>query len=79
MADFNWEGNTKEIFDLITSLSPKPFRKRTIQMLSDALEAKVGKDQPVTEEIIVACIKEVTPKPFLPMGMKKIKHLLKNP
>ena len=79
MADFKWEDNTKEIFELVTSLSPKPFRKRTIEMLTGALEAKVGADQPVTEEILVACIKEVTPKPFLPMGMKKIKHLLKNP
>ncbi len=77
MTDFKWEGNTKEIFDLITSLSPKPFRQRTIQMLTDALEAKVGNENPVTEEIIVECIKEVTPKPFLPLGLKKIKHLLK--
>ncbi len=77
MTDFKWEGNTKEIFDLITSLSPKPFRQRTIQMLSDALEAKVGAENSVTEEIMVDCIKEVTPKPFLPLGLKKIKHLLK--
>ena len=78
MDNIQWEGNTKEIFDTAVSLAPKPFRNITKKGLSEAIEKRVGSDGTVTEEIIVDCIKEVTPKPFLSMGMKKIKPLLKN-
>jgi len=78
MADFTWEDNTKEIFDKTISLPPAPFRKTTENSLIEALVEKIGEEGTVTEAALVACIKEVTPKPFLKMGMKKIKPLLKN-
>ncbi len=78
MDNVQWEGNTQKIFETAISLAPKPFRSITKKSLTEAIEKRVGKEGTVTEEIIVDCIKEVTPKPFLGMGMKKIKPLLKN-
>jgi len=78
MADFTWEDNTKEIFDKAVSLPPAPFRKTTENSITEALVAKIGEQGTVTEAVLVEVIKEVTPKPFLKMGMKKIKPLLKN-
>ena len=77
MADFNFEDNVEEVYEKCISLSPGPFRKITRKSLNEALEKKVGAGGTVTEEILVACIKEVTPKPFLAMGMKKLKPMLK--
>ena len=79
MAEFSWEDNTKEIFDKAVSLPPAPFRKATEKSITEALTSKIGENGTVTEDVLVECIKEVTPKPFLKMGMKKIKPLLKNP
>ena len=45
-------------------------------MLTASLEKAVGDGGTVTEEVLVASIKEVTPKPFLPLGMKQIKPML---
>ncbi|MFC1670116.1 hypothetical protein ACFL20_06950 [Spirochaetota bacterium] len=76
MADLNWEGNTKEIYELATGLSPGPFRKKAEEAMIAAITEKVGEGGTVTEEVLVESIKETTPKPFVPIGMKKIKHLL---
>jgi len=78
MPNFKWEKKTKEIFELLTSSSPGPFRKKTIQVLEGALVKRIGEDGTVTEPILIECVKETTPKPFIPMGMKKIKHLLED-
>ncbi len=78
MVNFNWEDNTKEIFDMAVSTPPAPFRKITEQSITEALIGKVGEEGTVTEQCLVECIKEVTPKPYLKMGMKKLKPLLKN-
>lgn len=78
MSNFKFEDNTGEIYKLVLALSPGPFRKRATQMLNEALVKRIGEDGQVTEPVLVECIKETTPKPFLPLGMRKIKHLLKN-
>lgn len=78
MADLNWDGNTKEIYDKVLAMTPAPFRKLSEKNLTEAIVRRVGDGGTVTEDIIVASIKEVTPKPFLAMGMKQIEHLLKN-
>ena len=79
MADFTWEENSKAIFDTACKLAPKPFQQITKKSLNEALEKRIGEGGSVTEEVLLECIKEVTPKPFLAMGMKKIKPLLTNP
>lgn len=78
MTDFSWEGNSKKIYDTIVSMIPLPFRKISEKNLTKALVSKTGEDGTITEDIIIGCVKEVTPKPFLSIGMKQIKHLLKN-
>ena len=77
MANLTFEGNTEEILETATKLTPGPFREKSKAMMIEALIKKVGEDGTVTEPIMVEAIKETTPKPFLPIGMKKIKHLLK--
>ena len=79
MADYTWEDNTRDIFDKAVSLAPKPFQSITRKSLSQALEKRLEGGGTVTQDIIVDCIKEVTPKPFLAMGMKKIKPMLRTP
>jgi hypothetical protein len=77
MVNFTWQDNTEEIYEKCISLSPGPFRQITRKNLTEAIEKRVGADGVVTEDILVSCIKEVTPKPFLAMGMKKIDPMLK--
>lgn len=79
MPEYTWEDNTQEIYDKACQLAPKPFQEITKKSLNEALEKRIGNGGSVTEAIIIDCIKEITPKPFLAMGMKKIKPLLKNP
>ena len=49
MADFKWEGNTKEIFDKAVGLSPKPFQKQAQKAMTEAMVKKIGEDGTVTE------------------------------
>ena len=77
MANFNWDANTEEIYEKCISLAPGPFRKITRKSLDEALGKRLGDDGTVTEPVLVDCIKECTPMPFLAMGMKKLKPLLK--
>jgi hypothetical protein len=77
MVDLIWQDNTEEIYEKCISLAPGPFRKITRKNLTEALEKKVEAEGIVSEEVLVACIKEVTPKPFLAMGMEKIQPMLK--
>ena len=79
MAEYSWEDNSKQVYDTAVSMAPKPFRPLTVSSLDDALAKRLEDGGTVTEDIIVDCIKEITPKPFLSMGMKRIKPLLKNP
>ena len=76
MADLNWEGNTKEIFEKVASLTPGPFRKKAEEQLLDSIVKQVGEGGNVTEEAVVNAMKETAPKPFLAIGLKKIRPLL---
>ena len=77
MSEFNFEDNTQEIFDKVISLSPGPFRKIARNNLTKSLLAKVGEGGTVTEEILMQSVREITPKPFLKMGLKQLEPLLK--
>ena len=77
MAEFKWEENTKEIYEKCINLAPGPFRKITKKTLDECLTKKLGDGGTVTEPVLVDAIKECTPKPFLKMGMKQLKPLLK--
>ena len=75
MADLTWEGNSKLMFDKMIESSPKPFRAMTEKKLTEALVAKAGDSGAVTEDILIECVKTVTPKPFVGMAMKQIEPL----
>ena len=77
MRELVWQDNTEEIYEKCISLAPGPFRKITRKNLTEAIEKKVGPSGVVSEDVLVACIKQVTPKPFLAMGMKEIQPMLK--
>ncbi len=78
MTDYTWQDNTKEIYEKAIAIPPAPFRKLTRKSIDEALAKKVGDSGIITEQCLVECIKEVTPKPFVAMGMKQLKPLLKN-
>jgi len=76
MADLQWAGNSKAMFDKLIESSPKPFRAMTEKKLSEAIKNKAGDGATVTEDIVIECTKEVTPKPFVGMALKQIEPLM---
>jgi len=74
MADLTWEGNSKAMFDKMIESSPKPFRAMTEKKLMEAITNKAAGGA-VTEDIVIACVQEVTPKPFVGMAMKQLEPL----
>ena len=76
MAEFKFEENAQAIFEKVISLAPAPFRKISKKNLTKALLAKVGSGGTVNEEIMMQTVREVTPKPFLKMGLKQIEPML---
>ena len=75
MAELNWEGNSKKMFEEMVEGAPKPFRAMTEKKLTACLESKAGDDGDVTEDMLIECVKEITPKPFVAMALKKIEPL----
>lgn len=75
MADLKWEGNSEQMFKTLVESSPKPFRAMTEKKLREGLIAKAGDGGAVTEDLIVEVTKEITPKPFVGMALKKIEPL----
>jgi hypothetical protein len=75
MAELNWEANSKVMFDKMIESSPKPFRAMTEKKLMEAVVAKAGEAGTVTEEMLIECVKAVTPKPFVGMAMKSLEPL----
>ena len=74
MAELKWEGNSEKMFETMVEGSPKPFRASTRKKLTKGLEEKAG-DGSVTEDMVVECVKEITPKPFVSMALKKLEPL----
>ena len=75
MADLTWEKNSKAMFDKCIEGSPKPFRAMTEKKLTEAITKKAGDAAVVTEDMIIECVKEITPKPFVAMALKAIEPL----
>jgi len=75
MAELNWQGNTKEMFDKLIESSPKPFRAMTEKKMQEGLEKKAGEGGAVTEDMIEEVVKEITPKPFVAMALKNLEPL----
>jgi hypothetical protein len=75
MAELNWDGNSKVMFDKMIESSPKPFRAMTEKKLMEAIVAQTGDGGTVTEEVLIECVKTVTPKPFVGMAMKTLEPL----
>jgi hypothetical protein len=75
MADLTWQGNSKKMYDEMIESSPKPFRAMTEKKLMEAIEGKAGESGTVTEDIVIQCVQEITPKPFVGMAMKKLETL----
>jgi hypothetical protein len=75
MADLTWEGNSEKMFEAMVEGSPKPFRASTRKKLTKGLEEKAGDGGSVTEDMVIECVKEITPKPFVAMALKKLEPL----
>ena len=75
MAELNWEGNSKVMFDKMIESSPKPFRAMTEKKLMEAISEKAGDGGTVTEAVVIECVQAVTPKPFVGMAMKTLEPL----
>lgn len=76
MEEFKFEENSQAIFEKVIALAPAPFRKISKKNLTKALLSKVGSGGIVNEDIMMQVVREVTPKPFLKMGLKQIEPML---
>lgn len=74
MADLTWQGNSKAMFEKLVESSPKPFRAMTEKKLLEAITTKAA-DGAVSEDIVIECVKQVTPKPFVGMALKQIEPM----
>jgi hypothetical protein len=75
MADLTWGKNSKEMFNKCIEGSPKPFRAMTEKKLMDVLTKKAGDTGIISEDMLIECVKEITPKPFVAMALKAIEPL----
>ena len=75
MAEFNWQDNSKEMCEELIEGSPKPFRAMTRKKMMEGIEKKAGEGGTVTEDIVIEVVKEITPKPFVAMALKKVEAL----
>ncbi len=75
MAELNWQGNSKEMFEKLIESSPKPFRAMTEKKMLEGLEKKAGESGAVTEDMLEEVVKEITPKPFVAMALKNLEPL----
>ena len=76
MAELNWGGNSKAMFDKLIESSPKPFRAMTEKKMLEGLAKKAGDAGHVTEAMLVEVVKEITPKPFIAMALKNIEPMM---
>lgn len=67
-----WEQNSRLMFNKLIEATPRPFRTMTQKKLLDAITKRVNPSRIVTEGIILECVKEVTPKPFVMMTLKAL-------
>jgi hypothetical protein len=75
MAEFNWQDNSKAMFDKLIEGSPKPFRAMTEKKMLEGLTKKAGDGGAVTEDMLVEVVQEITPKPFVAMALKSVEPL----
>jgi hypothetical protein len=75
MADLNWQGKSKEMFQKLLEGSPKPFRAMTEKKMLEGLGKKAGDSGTVSEAMVIEVVKEITPKPFVAMALKSIESL----
>jgi len=76
MAELNWQGKSKEMFQKLLEGSPKPFRAMTEKKMLEGQGKKAGDAGAVTEDMVVEVVKEITPKPFIAMALKSIEPLM---
>jgi hypothetical protein len=76
MAEFNWMENSRTVFDESVKAAPAPFRSVTKKSLTKGLTKHVGDGGDVHEVDVVQVIRECSPAPFIPQGLKAIEPYL---
>lgn len=76
MTEFTWLENSRAVFDEAVKTAPTPFRSVTKKSLTKGLTQHVGGGGEVHEADVVQVIKECSPAPFIPQGLKAIEPLL---
>lgn len=74
-AEFQWAGNSREMFDELLKGSPLPMRPMVKKALVKALGEQVGAGGMVSEQDVETATRSSTPPPFLPAALKRIAHL----
>jgi len=76
VADFDFQGNSKELFDTLAKAGPLPMRGMIKKALTKALaEIAGGETATVEPRMVIEAVKKSTPKPFVGSALKSVKAL----
>ena len=76
MADFEWQGNSKEVFDKLVTQPPMPMRPMVKKSLVKFLTKECGEGGKVETDHLVAAVKATTPPPFVKNALKSVEGLI---
>ncbi len=71
----SWKGNSKAMFDRAVNASPFFIRPISSRQLKKAIVAGTGSRNIVTEDLVIECVKEVTPDAFVEKTLQDIESL----
>lgn len=77
MADFDFQGNSKALFDTLVKAPPFPLRPMIKKALTNALEKRLGTSGRVAPQDVVQAVHDSTPKPFVGGALKAIASMHK--
>ncbi len=71
----SWQNNSRAMYDKVIAETPVMFRWLIEKKFKEAVIAKAGSDGVITENMVIASVKEVTPGPFVESTLSKIEPL----
>ena len=78
MSEFDFQGNSAEMFEALTKGAPLPMRGMVKKALVKALaEIAGGEGAAVQPAMLVEATKKSTPKPFVAGALKSVKDMYK--
>lgn len=78
MSEFNWQDNSKEMYEALVKQPPLPLRPMVKKALTKALSESCA-DGAVTPAELVKAVRKSTPPPFVAGALKSVESMYKCP